>query len=257
MADNTPEPTTLKDKLKKMRMPVSDINKFLAYIEGEKTKERAAISKAERDGKQRPFTPVLSNSDDQLYTMAFKFFGLGLIIDGINVVVTGKGMALPTFHGYKNKVKQIYPDAVFDVQLVREGDEFNVAKESGQVLYTHNIGDPFAEKEPAIKGAYCVIKFGGNEYLETLNKRDYEEMKNASKNPSTWNKWPSEFWLKSVIKRACKRHFNDITIELDKVDNEMFGIADQVKASSSEKAAIIGAHRPAKDADNGSNNTGN
>lgn len=231
-----PEPTKLKDKLKKMRMPVDKINQFLAYLEGERTKERAAKAK-----KPDAYTPVSSNTDDQLYTMAFKFWGLGLVIDGINVVITGRGMALPTFHGYKNKVKQIYPDAVFDVQLVRKGDDFKVAKESGAVIYSHTIGDPFADSEPAIVGAYCVIKFGGNEYLETLNKRDYEAMRNASKNPSTWDKWPSEFWLKSVIKRACKRHFNDITIELDKIDNENFGLADEVKASKSKKAAIIEA----------------
>lgn len=239
---DTPEPTTLKEKLKKMRMPVDKINQFLAYIEGEKTKERAAKAK-----KPDAYTPVLSNTDDQLYTMAFKFWGLGLVIDGINVVITGRGMALPTFHGYKNKVKQIYPDAKFDVQLVRGEDKVKFAKESGAVIYTHEIADPFSEQP--IKGAYCVISFGGEQYLETLNKEDYNKMKNSSKNPSTWEKWPSEFWLKSVIKRACKRHFNDITIELDKIDNESFGLAEKVKASDDKKSSIIAAAR-ADNADN-------
>jgi hypothetical protein len=247
MAEPTTEPTTLKDKLKKMRMPVAQINQFLAYIEGEKIKERASIAKAERAGKPRPFTPVLSNTDDQLYTMAFKFYGLGLVIDGVNVVITGKGMALPTYHGYKNKVKQIYSDAKFDVQLVREGDTVKFAKESGSVVYTHSIGDPFSEKP--IIGAYCVISFGGEQYLETLNKEDYGKMKAASKNPATWDKWPSEFWLKSVIKRACKRHFNDITIELDKYDNELYGLAEKVKATDSKKSDII-ATAKAANADN-------
>jgi hypothetical protein len=249
MAENTPtqEPTTLKEKLKKMRMPVDKINQFLAYVQGEKTKEAAAIDKAKREGKNRPYTPVTSNTDDQLYTMAFKFWGLGLVIDGINVVITGRGMALPTFHGYKNKVKQIYPDATFDVQLVREGDTTSFAKESGSIVYSHQLGSPFEEKK--IQGAYCVISFGGQQYLETLNERDYTAMKAASKNPSTWDKWPSEFWLKSVIKRACKRHFNDITIELDKYDNELYGINEQVKAPADKKASIIAAAK-AGNADN-------
>lgn len=236
------KPTTLKDKLKKMRMPVDDINKFLAYIEGERAKERAAKAR-----KTDVSTPVLNNTDDQLYTMAFKFYGLGLIIDGVNVVITGRGMALPTYHGYKNKVKQIYPDATFDVQLVRKGDTFSVAKESGSVVYSHQIANPFQDEE--IEGAYCVIKFGGNEYLETLNKRDYLAMKNSSKNPGTWDKWESEFWLKSVIKRACKRHFNDITVEIDKIDNEMFGLADSVRASDSKKADIIASAKAEDDTD--------
>lgn len=230
------EKTPLRERLKKLKVPVSEINKFMAYLEGERTKERASAAKAQKEGKTA-FTPVISNSDTQLYTLFFKFWGLGLTIDGINVVITGRGMALPTFHGFKNKVKQIYPDAVFDVQLVREGDTVSFAKESGSVVYSHQIGDPFSEKP--IQGAYCVIKFGGNEYLETLNQEDYEKMRDSSKNPSTWNKWPSEFWLKSVIKRACKRHFNDITVELDKVDNDMYGLAEQVKAPTDKKADII------------------
>lgn len=226
------EATPLRERLKKLKVPVANINKFMAYIQGEQTKERAAKAK-----KHDAYTPVLSNTDIQLYTMFFKFWGLGLVIDGINVVITGKGMALPTFHGFKNKVKQIYPDAVFDVQLVREGDTTSFAKESGAVVYSHQIGDPFSEKP--IVGAYCVIKFGGEQYLETLNKQDFTKMKESSKNPSTWNKWESEFWLKSVIKRACKRHFNDITVELDKIDNETYGLADKVKASDSKRADII------------------
>lgn len=238
MADT--EPITLKDKLKKMRMPVDKINQFLAYVEGEKTKEAAAKYK-----NPKAFTPVTSNTVDQLYTMAFKFWGLGLVIDGINVVITGRGMALPTYHGYKNKVKQIYPDAKFDVQLVREGDTFKFSKKSGKVEYDHVIGSPF-ENKPII-GAYCVISFGGESYLETLNKHDYTEMKNSSKNPSTWEKWESEFWLKSVIKRACKRHFNDITVELDKYDNELYGLAEQVKASGDKKADIIAKAKAAND----------
>lgn len=236
-AQDITETTPLRDRLKKLRVPVANINIFMAYIQGEQTKERAAVAKAQREGKNKPYTPVLSNTDIQLYTMFFKFWSLGLVIDGINVVITGRGMALPTFHGYKNKVKQIYSDAKFDTQLVREGDTVKFAKESGSVVYTHDIGDPFSEKP--IKGAYCVISFGGEQYLETLNKQDYNKMKSSSKNPSTWDKWPSEFWLKSVIKRACKRHFNDITVELDKYDNELYGISEQVKAPAAKKADII------------------
>lgn len=239
MTDQTEqEPTSLKEKLKKMRMPVDKINQFLAYIQGERTKE--ANSKR-KDPKAS--TPVTNNTDDQLYTMAFKFWGQGLLIDGVNAVITGRGMALVTFHGFKNKVKQVHPSATFDIQLVRETDEFKVAKESGAVIYSHDIHDPFDNKP--IVGAYCVIKIKDQEYLELLNKRDYEEMKNSSKTRGTWDKWPSEFWLKSVIKRACKRHFNDITVELDRLDNEYTGLADRVKATDDKKSSIIEAAKNA------------
>lgn len=224
----TDQPLTLKDRLKKKRVPVDDINKFFAYIAGEKHKE---LSKDKK--------PVTNNTNDMLYTIFIKYWGLGLVIDGINVVITGRAMAMVTYHGYKNKVIQTYPSAKFDVQLVRENDEFSVSKESGNIKYSHKIADPFGSGE--IKGAYCVISIDGKDYFEALNKKDYDEMKKSSKQSYLWDRWDSEFWLKSVIKRACKRHFYDIVAEIDKVDNEDYGLSDDVKASDEKKQAIIEA----------------
>lgn len=240
MTDTTPAttgsaPVSLKDKLKKMRMPVDDINTFLAYVTEEKTKE------AKKDSDKRPVT---NNTDDMLYTMAYRWFKLGLVIDGVNVVITGRSMSMVTYHGYKNKVKQSYPDAKFDVQLVREGDTFSVSKKSGHIEYDHQIGDAFDDEKP-IKGAYCVITIDGRDYFEALGKKDYTEMQNSSKQSFLWKKWESEFWLKSVIKRACKRHFYDVVKDIDLQDNEDYGIAEQVKASDDKKAAILAAHKGA------------
>lgn len=236
----TPQAQTLKDKLKKMRMPVDDINKFLAYVTEERIKE------AKKDANKRPVT---SNTDDMLYTMAFRWFGLGLIIDGVNVVITGRSMSMVTYNGYKNKVRQSYPTAKFDVQLVREGDKFNVAKENGRVNYKHEIANAFSET--AIEGAYCVISIDDRDYFEALNKKDFDEMKKGSKQSFLWDKWDSEFWLKSVIKRACKRHFYDVVKDIDKVDNEDYGLSDDamngVKASDDKKAAILAAHKKTDD----------
>jgi hypothetical protein len=178
----------------------------------------------------------------------------GFALDGVNYVITGNRMYMPTYHAFKNKIYMVYPDTVFDLQLVREGDEFTVSKESGAVLYQHNIADPFTSTESKIKGAYCVIKNSRGEFLETLNSTDFEKMRNSSKNPALWGKWLSEFWLKSVIKRACKRHFHDITKAIDEKDNEVVGIDDMVKASDDKKAAIVAAKKPKKEASNGSKN---
>lgn len=167
----------------------------------------------------------------------------GFALDGINYVLSGSRMYMPTYKAFKNKLYMVYPETVIDLQLIREGDTYNFAKESGAVLYTHDIADPFAETEPEIKGAYCVIKNSRGEFLETLNKRDYEEMQKSSKNPKLWDQWESEFWLKSVIKRACKRHFNDITKALEEKDNEVIGIDDIVKATPEKKSKIIEAQR--------------
>lgn len=167
----------------------------------------------------------------------------GFALDGINYVLTGNRMYMPTYKAFKNKIYMVYPESEIDIQLIREGDTYNFAKESGSVVYTHDISDPFADTEPKIKGAYCVIKNKRGEFLETLNMSDYKAMRDGSKTPSLWDKWESEFWLKSVIKRACKRHFNDLTTALEEKDNEVIGLDDMVKASPDKKAAIINAKK--------------
>ena len=211
---------TLKERLKKKRVPVDEVNKFLAYVRGAQQQEAANKAK-----KADAPTPVTNNNNDMLYTMFIKWWGLGLVIDGVNIVITGKAMSMVTFHGYKNKVRQTYPTAKFDVQLVRDGDTFSVKKADGRVNYTHEIGDAFSEKE--IIGAYCVISIDGRDYFEALNKKDFTEMKNASKQGYLWLKWDSEFWLKSVIKRACKRHFYDQVKAIDEIDNADYGLTDE------------------------------
>lgn len=209
------ESESLRDKLKQKRVPVAEINKFLAYVRGEQQKESS---------KPADKRPVSGNNDDMLYTMFIKWWGLDLVIDGVNIVITGRAMSMVTYQGYKNKVRSTYPSAKFDIQLVREGDTFSVSKESGKVEYSHKIGDAFSEQP--IKGAYCVISIDGRDYFEGLNKKDYEEMKKGSKQGYLWDKWDSEFWLKSVIKRACKRHFYDVVKEIDENDNADYGQRD-------------------------------
>jgi recombinational DNA repair protein RecT len=179
-----------------------------------------------------------------LYTMFIKWWGLGLVIDGVNIVITGRAMSMVTYQGYKNKVRSVYPSAKFDVQLMREGDTFKVSKQSGKVEYSHDIADAFSEKP--IIGAYCVISIDGRDYFEGLNRKDYEEMKKGSKQGYLWDKWDSEFWLKSVIKRACKRHFYDEIKEIDENDNGDYGQRDLggSEAQSVLEEKIAGANTP-------------
>jgi recombinational DNA repair protein RecT len=181
------------------------------------------------------------HSQSELYSLVVKYLNAGTNLDGINVILSGKNMGLITYHGYMNKVKQNHKNVFFDVQLVREGDTTQFAKESGSVIYTHTIGSPFEDNK--IMGAYCVVKFdNGNESLETLNKEDFEKMKSSSRNQSTWNKWESEFWRKSVIKRACKVYFAEEVEQLEAIDNTDYGLEDEVKASDETKSAILKAN---------------
>lgn len=233
------ENETLRDRLKKKRVPVADIGKFLAYERQAKQAEQAAVASAQRQGKSKPSTPVTDNDDDTLYTLFVKYYDMGVLIDGVNCVITGRAMAMVTFHGYKNKVRKTYPSAKFDVQLMREGDTFKISKQDGQVHYTHDIADAFSEK--AIIGAYCVISIDGKDYFEGLNKKDFDNMAAGSKMSYLWAKWDSEFWLKSVIKRACKRHFYDIVEEIDKNDNEVYGQSDKPAVPSQDLETAVKA----------------
>lgn len=216
----------LKAKLISAGMPESEVKKSISYI----------VDAIRAEQKKEPNKrPVSNNSEDQLQSLVLKFWNLGVLIDDTNAVITGRSMAMVTYHGYKNKILNTYPETEFDIQLVREGDDFSFSKESGKIQYSHKINDPFGTKP--IIGAYVIFKNKRGEYLEALSQHDYEEMRKASKQTYLWDQWESEFWLKSVIKRACKRHFNDIVAEIDKVDNEDYGMREKGEPPVDQKAA--------------------
>ncbi len=214
----------LKNKLLSREYKESSVNKFISHL-----KDRASGN--------NPIVPSVENA----CSMFIKVANLGLEFDGVSVVLTGQNMFMTTFHGYKNKVLQTYPTAKFDVQLVRNGDDFSVKKESGKVMYSHVIANPF--KDTKIIGAYVVIKIDDFDYLETLNDTDYEKMKKGSKQSFLWEKWESEFWLKSVVKRACKRHFYDVIADIDKQDNLDYGLDNEVKEAEKKVDRIIDAFK--------------
>lgn len=219
----------IKDKLLSRGYKPESIDKYLSHL-SDKAKD--------------PKHPIIP-SEDAACSMFIKVMNLGLEFDGVSAVLTGVNMFMITYHGYKNKVLQTYPTAKFDIQLVREGDEFNVKKESGRVIYSHTIANPFVDKP--IIGAYSVIKIDGSEYLETLNIDDYEKMKKGSKNSYLWDTWSSEFWLKSVIKRACKRHFYDIIADIDTVDNKYYGLENEIQAAEDRIEEIVNEHSTIKE----------
>ncbi len=196
-----------------------------------------------KDPKTGGYILAYSLRDGFVYQTIIECISQGFALDGINFVLSGNNMYMPTYHAFKNKIYMHYPDTVIDLQLVRDGDEYSFAKESGSTIYSHTISDPFSDSEGKIKGAYCIIKNTRGEFLEFLNATDYKKMQDSSKNPRLWDKWESEFWLKSVIKRACKRHFHDITEQLDSKDNEVVGIEELVKADEGTKNAIIEAKK--------------
>ena len=118
-------------------------------------------------------------------------------------------------------LKKIY--GKFDLQIVCEKDTFDFRKENGEIKYTHILGNPFSNNKKTI-GAYCIIKNERGQFIEVLNMNEISKMKNVAKTKNIWNTWEDEMILKSVIKRACKRHFKDIVVNIENLDNENYNL---------------------------------
>ena len=160
----------------------------------------------------------------------------GICIDGDSVTLNAmRNEVVPNYNyqAYKNKLLTIYPETMFDLQIVHKGDSFTVKKDSGKVNYLHEINNPFDEKKEII-GCYCVIKNQRGEFIETLNKTEIAKMRGVAKTQFIWNAWESEMVLKSVVKRACKRHFKDIVVNIENIDNDNYDVEKTILIDTSK-----------------------
>lgn len=189
-----------------------EVNNYIVYL-----------STIEKESKNAHWINKIS---DKEWIHAFKKVKAdGLVVDGDTVTFQFRGKLLISYNyqAYKNKVIVRYPETKFDLQLVHEGDSFSFSKSSGSVIYSHSIDDPFGDKREII-GAYCVIKNERGEFLETINQSEIKKMRAVAKTQRIWDLWEGEMVLKSVTKRACKRHFKDLVESIDKTDNENYDL---------------------------------
>lgn len=167
-----------------------------------------------------------ANITEQTATELFKQVSLdNIFIDGETITIGYKGKVLITYNyqAYKNRLLNVYPESLIDLQIVNNGDTFSFRKDNGHVLYTHVLANPFDNKKEII-GAYCIIKNRRGEFIELLNQDEIKKMKSTATTLNVWNSWESEMVKKSAIKRACKTHFKDITTNIETLDNENFNI---------------------------------
>lgn len=195
----------------------------------------------EKDKENKPKNWWFKNIKKEQFANEFKkVANTGLFIDGDSVTLNFRKKLIITYdyHAYKNKVTLSYPETIFDFQLVYEGDKFSFRKESGRVVYSHTITDPFNTSKKII-GAYGIIKNKRGEFIEVLNNADIEKMRNTSTMKSIWSTWYDRMVLKSIIKRICSIHFHDITKVIDSIDNEinmpeMADISDEIQTAINE-----------------------
>lgn len=186
---------------------------FVSYVikmDNEKDKEQKL---------KNPFMQKLSN--EKLIELYKRVESEGLEFDGKHITIQSTGISYD-YVAYKNRMLLAYPETLVDCQLVYEGDEFSVQKDSGQVVYSHKIKNPFGKRE--IIGGYCVIKNKRGEFLTTLNKEDFEKHRKVAKTDFIWKQWYEEMCLKTLMKKAVRVHFDDIYSAMDKEEENHYDL---------------------------------
>jgi len=191
----------------------TDVEKYCSYVEQLRTEKK-------KDGNNW----VLKNDwavkrSDEKFAEYFRIVANdGLVLDGKDITVQKTGISY-SYVAYKNKMLLAYPESMVDVSLVYDGDEFSFQKESGKVIYSHTVANPFKQKSNQILGGYCVIKNKRGEFLTTLSTEEIEKHRLVAKTDTIWQHWTREMYLKTLIKKACSQHFRDVFTTIEEQDN--------------------------------------
>jgi recombinational DNA repair protein RecT len=187
---------------------------YLAKLEAEKN----------REGKLKNLW--FKHIQDQQFVDVFNKVAIDdLYIDGEIITLQYRGELLISYgyQAYRKLLLKKHPESKIDISLVHNGDNFSFKKDSGKVIYSHNINNPF-DKNKEIIGCYCIIKNSLGENIEILDLEDIRKMRNSAKTDNVWKTWFSEMVLKSVLKRACKRYFFDTFKNVEASDNENYDL---------------------------------
>ena len=144
-----------------------------------------------------------------------------LKFDGKHITLQSTGISYD-YIAYKNKMLLVYPESFIDIGIVYDWDVFAFSKESGKVVYSHDIANPFENDEKKIIGGYVVIKNKRWEFLTTLSKAEIAKHRASARSDTFWLKWFVEMVRKTLIKKACKQHFEDIFTAIEEDDNTQY-----------------------------------
>jgi len=182
-------------------------------------------------------TFIQNKTEQEMVNLYLRVAKDGLSFDGKHVTLQSTGVTYD-YVSYKNKMFIAYPESKIDMELVFKGDTFNFAKESGSVIYHHTIADPFNHKADDVMGAYCVIINKRGEFMTTLSKEELEKHRAIAKTKNVWNDWFVEMCLKTVIKKACKKHFDDIYENIESLDNDNYNLDNPLDLEAKYKDEI-------------------
>ncbi|MDD2263113.1 MAG: recombinase RecT [Clostridia bacterium] len=187
-----------------------------------------------KDGKlKNPFMQY--KKPEELANLFRRVLADGLIFDGKHITLQSTGISYD-YIAYKNKMLLAYPESKIDVSVVSDKDEFSFSKENGLVSYEHKIKEPFGNNN--IVGAYCVIKNNRGEFLTMLNMEEIDKHRKVAKTDYIWQSWFKEMVLKTVIKKACKQHFDDVYTKIEELDNENYDLENPLDIDIKVKQEI-------------------
>lgn len=195
--------------------------------------QRLLVEKKKDGSLKNPF--MAHKRAEELAELFRRVLASGLIFDGKHITLQSSGVTYD-YIAYKNKMLLTYPESKIDMSVVNDKDVFSFSKEDGRVTYNHQITEPF-QKENII-GAYCVIKNNRGEFLTLLNKEELEKHRKVAKTDYIWQAWFKEMVLKTVIKKACKQHFDDVYIKIEELDNENYNLENPLDVDLSVKQEI-------------------
>lgn len=213
-----------KEQLSSLRDLLSDYKKenidlYIGYL------EKLFLEKKKQGSSWVSKNAWIFTKDLSFLISAFKIVeNDGLTFDGKHITLQNTGVSYD-YVAYKNKMLTVYPETLIDTQLVYKGESFSYEKENGKILYKYSPNNPFEEqKELDIIGAFCVIKNKRGEFITTLSKDEIVKHRKVAKTDYIWQAWYKEMVLKTVVKKACKVHFDDMYTQIELIDEKNFDL---------------------------------
>lgn len=221
-----------KEKIKNLLKDYDqqDVDKFASYC------LKLVLEKDRNKDIKNPW--MQNKTEEQMAELFKRVASEGLVFDGKHITLQSTGVGYD-YIAYKNKMYLAYPESKIDLSLVYKSDEFSFSKQSGSVEYKHNINDPFNQNDNDIIGGYCVIKNKRGEFLTILSKDRIALHRRIAKTDAIWKAWFPEMCMKTIIKKACKTHFEDVYRGIEEMDNDNY---DLDKAIPEEKPGVTASN---------------
>ena len=220
-------------------------SKILELLEGQDQQHSIEFANyicklhAELDGNNKPVNYYLhSRSEEDMAEAYKKVKKEGLVFDGKNIKMTSNGVSF-NYVAFKNKMLSIYPESKIDIELVFDGDEFSYEKIDGKITYKLKVKNPFEDKkDEKVIGGFCIIKNQRGEFITRITTEEMKKHRALAIDSFYWKNWFQEMCKKTVIKKACKEHFEDKFEGVNEMDNENYDVSNPVNLDVKWKTEI-------------------